>query len=159
MRQDQATIHRQHQAILEYTTIRSPLDGRTGIRQVDPGNIVQANGCRGSSSSRRDQTDRTVFTLAQQNLRAVTRGAGARPAEARARQRQCAHGRAGQVRWSTTRSTGDRHGEDQGGVSGMPACALAGQFVNVRLTVDTIRNAIVAPTARQRGRAAPMSMS
>jgi membrane fusion protein, multidrug efflux system len=25
---------------LDYTTIRSPIDGRTGIRQVDPGNIV-----------------------------------------------------------------------------------------------------------------------
>jgi membrane fusion protein, multidrug efflux system len=28
---------------LEYTTIRSPIDGRTGIRQVDPGNIVHAS--------------------------------------------------------------------------------------------------------------------
>jgi multidrug efflux system membrane fusion protein len=28
---------------LEYCTIRSPLDGRTGMRMVDPGNIVKAN--------------------------------------------------------------------------------------------------------------------
>jgi membrane fusion protein, multidrug efflux system len=27
---------------LDYTSIRSPIDGRTGIRQVDPGNIVHA---------------------------------------------------------------------------------------------------------------------
>jgi multidrug efflux system membrane fusion protein len=28
---------------LEYCTIRSPLDGRTGMRMVDPGNVVKAN--------------------------------------------------------------------------------------------------------------------
>ena len=28
---------------LDYTTITSPIDGRTGIRLVDPGNIVHAS--------------------------------------------------------------------------------------------------------------------
>ena len=32
---------------LEYTTIRSPIDGRTGIRQVDPGNNVHATDTTG----------------------------------------------------------------------------------------------------------------
>jgi len=28
---------------LNYTTITAPIDGRTGIRQVDAGNIIRAN--------------------------------------------------------------------------------------------------------------------
>lgn len=32
---------------LEYTTIRSPIDGRTGVRLVDPGNIVHASDTAG----------------------------------------------------------------------------------------------------------------
>jgi membrane fusion protein, multidrug efflux system len=36
---DEATID-SARTQLDYTTIRSPIDGRTGIRQVDPGNIV-----------------------------------------------------------------------------------------------------------------------
>src|SRR5262245_7986427 len=36
---DQAAIDNAR-AVLEYTTITAPLDGRTGIRQVDEGNIV-----------------------------------------------------------------------------------------------------------------------
>src|SRR6476646_5850212 len=38
---DQAAIENA-QALLGYTTITAPLDGRTGIRQVDEGNIVRA---------------------------------------------------------------------------------------------------------------------
>ena len=42
VRQDQAQIDNARTQ-LGYTTITSPLDGRTGMRQVDPGNIVHAS--------------------------------------------------------------------------------------------------------------------
>jgi membrane fusion protein, multidrug efflux system len=38
---DQATVD-YNQTQVDYTTIRAPIDGRTGIRQVDPGNNVYA---------------------------------------------------------------------------------------------------------------------
>ena len=41
---DQAAIDNA-KAILDYTTIVAPIDGRTGIRLVDEGNIVRALGC------------------------------------------------------------------------------------------------------------------
>ena len=41
MQQDQAQIDTARTQ-LSYTTIMAPIDGRTGIRQVDPGNIVHA---------------------------------------------------------------------------------------------------------------------
>ena len=43
---DQAAIDNVR-AILQYTTIVAPLDGRTGIRQVDEGNIVRASDATG----------------------------------------------------------------------------------------------------------------
>ena len=42
MQADQAAIDNA-QATLGYTTIVAPIDGRTGIRQVDEGNIVHAS--------------------------------------------------------------------------------------------------------------------
>ena len=39
---DQAAIENA-QATLSYTTITAPIDGRTGIRSVDEGNIVHAS--------------------------------------------------------------------------------------------------------------------
>ena len=36
-------------AFLDYTTILSPLDGRTGIRMVDEGNLVRASATSASS--------------------------------------------------------------------------------------------------------------
>ena len=41
VQQDQAQIDTARTQ-LSYTTITSPIDGRTGIRQVDAGNIVHA---------------------------------------------------------------------------------------------------------------------
>ena len=56
VQQDQAQIDTARTQ-LSYTTIVSPIDGRTGIRQVDPGNIVHAvdpTGMRGDHAARTD---------------------------------------------------------------------------------------------------------
>ena len=42
MQSDQAAVENA-QATLAYTTITAPIDGRTGIRMVDEGNIVRAS--------------------------------------------------------------------------------------------------------------------
>ena len=46
-------------AILDYTTIVAPIDGRTGIRMVDEGNIVRASDRPASSSSPRSSRSRS----------------------------------------------------------------------------------------------------
>lgn len=153
VRQDQATIDNT-KAILEYTTIRSPLDGRTGIRQVDPGNIVQANGLQGIVVITQIKPIAIVFTLAQQNLRAVTQALARGPLEARAldsdNSRTVEQGQVTVVDNQVDPATGTVKIK-----AVFPNAGLVlwpGQFVNVRLTVDTIRNAVVAPTAAvQRG--------
>jgi membrane fusion protein, multidrug efflux system len=51
---------------LDYTTIRSPIDGRTGIRQMDAGNIVHANDATGLVVLTQLHPISVVFTLPEQ---------------------------------------------------------------------------------------------
>ena len=55
-------------AILEYTDVVAPLDGRTGIRQVDQGNIVRASDATGIVIITQLQPLSILFTLPQQQL-------------------------------------------------------------------------------------------
>jgi membrane fusion protein, multidrug efflux system len=153
VRQDQATIDNT-KAILGYTTIVSPIDGRTGIRQVDQGNIVQAAGAAGIVVITQIKPIAIVFTLAQQNLRTVNAALARGPLRA--------------VALDSNNSTVIERGEvsvvdnQVDPATGtvkikaiFPNSGIAlwpGQFVNVRLTVDTLKDAVVAPTAAvQRG--------
>lgn len=56
------------QVNLNYTTIKSPIDGRTGIRQVDVGNIVHANDTNGVVVVTQLKPIFINFTLPEQNL-------------------------------------------------------------------------------------------
>jgi multidrug efflux system membrane fusion protein len=64
---DQASIDNA-KTMLSYTQIDSPIDGRTGIRLVDPGNIVHAADANGLVVITQLQPISVLFTLPQQNL-------------------------------------------------------------------------------------------
>jgi multidrug efflux system membrane fusion protein len=53
---------------LDYTTIRSPIDGRVGIRQVDVGNIVHASDSTGLVVVTQLRPISVIFTLPEQAL-------------------------------------------------------------------------------------------
>jgi multidrug efflux system membrane fusion protein len=57
---------------LDYTTITSPIDGRTGIRLVDPGNNVHAADTTGIVVVTQVQPISVIFTLPEEQLSAVT---------------------------------------------------------------------------------------
>lgn len=59
---DQAAVD-STQVNLDYTTLRSPIDGRTGIRQVDQGNIVHASDAGGLVVLTQLRPISIVFTL------------------------------------------------------------------------------------------------
>ncbi len=68
------------QTFVSYCTITAPIDGRTGVRQVDAGNIVHANDAISNSTGSmingivvitQLQPISVVFTLPQQNLQAI----------------------------------------------------------------------------------------
>ncbi len=67
---DQATIDNA-KVQLGYTHITSPLDGRTGIRLVDQGNIVHANDTEGLVVITQLRPISIIFTLPEQELNAV----------------------------------------------------------------------------------------
>jgi multidrug efflux system membrane fusion protein len=56
---------------LDYTSIRSPLEGRVGIRQIDQGNIIHAADTNGLVVITQLQPISVVFTLPEQNLRLI----------------------------------------------------------------------------------------
>ena len=68
--QDQAGIDNTR-ATLDYATIRSPIDGRTGIRIVDQGNIVHASDSTGIVTIAEIKPIAAIFNLPQQWLRQV----------------------------------------------------------------------------------------
>ena len=92
-------------AFLDYTTIVSPLDGRTGIRMVDEGNLVRASDA-GIVVITEIRPISVLFTLPQQQLAAVNKALakGALTVDALDTGGRTALDRA-RCRWSTTRST------------------------------------------------------
>jgi len=62
-----ASVENAHVA-LSYTTIAAPIDGRTGIRLVDQGNIVHANDANGLVVITQVQPISAIFTLPQDQL-------------------------------------------------------------------------------------------
>lgn len=74
VRQYQANVEADAAAIaaaqlnLDFCTITAPIDGIVGFRQVDIGNLVQANGTQGLVTIQQIHPIAVVFTLAQQDL-------------------------------------------------------------------------------------------
>jgi multidrug efflux system membrane fusion protein len=150
---DQAQIDNA-KAILEYTDVVAPLDGRTGIRQVDQGNIVRASDSTGIVIITQLQPLSILFTLPQQQLTDVIRakGRGEVPVEAFGSDNKTVidKGMLGPVDNQVDQTTGTIKLKAE-----FPNAEFQlwpGQFVNVRVQINTLRQVVVAPTsAVQRG--------
>jgi multidrug efflux system membrane fusion protein len=60
------------QVNVDYTRIVSPIDGRVGLRNIDPGNIVPANGTTGLCVITQLQPITVIFTIAEDEIDEVT---------------------------------------------------------------------------------------
>jgi multidrug efflux system membrane fusion protein len=69
---DQAAIDNA-QVQLNYTTITAPIDGRTGIRQADAGNIIRANDTNALVVLAQLKPISVIFTLPEQSLGEIQR--------------------------------------------------------------------------------------
>ncbi len=155
--QDQAQIDTAR-INLGYTTITAPIDGRTGIRQVDAGNIVHPSDATGLVVITQLQPVSVVFTLPQQELPAVAAAIRQGPAPVLA-YAQGANGSASKVLDHGTLTVLDNQVDPTTGTIKLKATfpnagetLWPGGFVGVRLQVDTARNAVVVPPAAvQRG--------
>jgi multidrug efflux system membrane fusion protein len=134
---------------LAYTRITSPINGRTGIRLVDPGNIVHAADTTGIVVVTQVQPISVIFTLPEEDLGAV---AGALTA--------------GQVRVTTLSRDGeaeldegtltliDNQIDQATGTVKLKATfnnahntLWPGQYVNARVQIRTDRAALTVPDA------------
>ena len=162
--QDQAQVQQDQAAIetartnLSYTTITAPIDGRTGIRQVDAGNIVHASDVTGLVVITQLHPISVVFTLPQQALSAVAaamqQGTPAVQADA-----EGSDGSPSAVLDNGTLTVLDNQVDPTTGTIKLKATfpnpgdkLWPGAFVDVRLLVRTAQNAVVVPPAAvQRG--------
>ena len=157
IQQDQAQIDTAR-TNLSYTVIASPIDGRTGIRQVDSGNIVHAADTTPLTVITQLQPISVVFTLPQQTLGAVAAAMRGGAPEVLALPQGVANdgetvldrGRVAVLDNTVDQSTGTIKLK---ATFPNPSLALwPGGFVNVRLLIETERNVVsVPPTAVQRG--------
>jgi membrane fusion protein, multidrug efflux system len=151
---DQAAIENA-QATFGYTTITAPISGRTGIRMVDEGNYVRASDASSVIVVISQLTPISVlFNLPQQDLDRVNSAFAQGPLAVDALRSDTnaviQHGRLTVVDNQIDSSTGTVKLKAE-----FPNATLQlwpGQFVNVRLLIDTLKQVVVIPTgAVQRG--------
>jgi multidrug efflux system membrane fusion protein len=141
-------------AMLSYTRIVAPIAGRTGLRLIDAGNIVHATDTTGVVVITQIRPIAIIFTLPQQELPAVNSAfaKGVLDVEALADDNRTVvdHGKLVVVDNQVDQTTGTVKLKAE--FPNQDLQLWPGQFVNVKLLVDTLNEAIVAPTAAvQRG--------
>ena len=140
---------------LAYSRISAPISGRLGLRLVDPGNIVRAGDTNGLVVITQLEPVAVVFTVPQDLLPAVMKRVQSGdqiPVEAWDRE-QRAKLAAG------TLASADNQVDPQTGTVKLKAQfanddrgLFPNQFVNVRMKLDTLRDAVIVPAAAvQRG--------
>ncbi len=157
VRSDAASIDN-YKAQLEFTTMRAPIDGRTGIRNVDAGNIIRASDANGLVVITQLKPMGLVFSLPQQNLRVVSAAMGKQAVGV-----QVLDSDNVTVLDTGTVTVVDNLVDQTTGTVKLKATfpnanlqLWPGQFVNVRVLVDTLKQVIIVPSsAVQRGPTGP----
>jgi multidrug efflux system membrane fusion protein len=140
---------------LAYTRITAPVSGRLGLRLVDPGNIVRAGDANGLVVITQVQPISVLFTVPQDQLPAVMKrlASGDKiPVEAwdREQRARLAAGVLASADNQVDPATGTVKLKAQ--FANEESALFPNQFVNVRMTLDTLRDVVVIPSAAvQRG--------
>jgi membrane fusion protein, multidrug efflux system len=154
VKNDQGTVEAA-KVNLVYTKITSPINGRVGLRLVDPGNIVHAADANGLLVITQLQPIAVVFTLPEDSAPKVMQkfSAGAK-LQAKVYNRDKS-----QLLATGLLLTPDNQMDPTTGTLKLKAVfdnkdntLFPNQFVNIRLLLDTLHNQVIAPAAAiQRG--------
>jgi multidrug efflux system membrane fusion protein len=152
VRSDQAAIDNAR-TILSYTDIIAPIAGRTGIRLVDEGNLVRGSDTTGIVVITQLRPITVLFNLPQQELPQLSKGLseGPLPLDALGQNgKPIDKGKLLVIDNQVDQTTGTVKLKAE-----FPNDNLQlwpGQFVNVRLLIETLNHIVVVPTAAiQRG--------
>lgn len=149
----------QAQLNLSYTHIAAPIEGRIGLRLVDPGNIVQTNDANGIAVVTRLSPITVIFTLPEVKLQSVLR-------RFRSGEKLIVvafdHEHSGELARGVLYAI-DNQIDSSSGTVKLRAEFKNGdeklypnQFVNAELTVETLKDVVLTPaTAIQRGAKGP----
>jgi multidrug efflux system membrane fusion protein len=132
---------------LDYADIRSPIDGRTGARQVDIGNLVHATDNSPLVTVTQLKPIFVSFTAPQKQFDAIRQAAAQAPVATEAwtegEQRQIAVGKLTLIDNQIDQTTGTIHLKAQ--FDNSDEALWPGEFVDIRLVVDTLKNAVTVP--------------
>jgi multidrug efflux system membrane fusion protein len=134
---------------LEYTRITSPIEGRTGIRLVDPGNIVHAAATTGIVVVTQVHPISVVFTLPEEDLGAVNAALAAGPVKVTTLSRdgktELDQGLLALIDNEIDQTTGTA--KFKATFSNSHNTLWPGQYVNARVLVRVAHDALTLPTA------------
>lgn len=135
---------------LDYTRITSPIDGRVGLRLVDPGNIVHAGDTNGLLVITQLQPITVVFTIAEDYISEVVtqlRAGHTLSVDAldRDQQKQLAHGSLLTLDNQIDNTTGTV--KLKANFANRDYKLFPNQFVNAKLLVRMLRGTTLVPTA------------
>ena len=154
---DQATID-SSRTTLSYTNVTSPIAGRTGIRDIDVGNLVHASDTTGIVTVSQIQPISVIFNVPQQELPRINKATLLNKLDAQALDATGAqvvdHGSLEVVDNTIDATTGTV--KLRANFPNPQLQLWPGIFVNVRLLVDTLHDAVTIPVgALQRGPTGP----
>ncbi len=139
---------------LDYTAITSPVDGRTGIRLVDPGNNVHASDTNGMVVVTQVEPISIIFTLPEESFEqlsdALRRGTVTATALSRDDKQELDQGTVGLIDNVIDQTTGTLRVKVT--LPNKQRRLWPGQFVNVRVMTQMLRQVLTIPaSALQRG--------
>lgn len=156
VQQDQGTV-KNDEGTVQYDEVQvgfchivSPITGRVGLRLVDPGNVVQANGGTVLAVITQIQPITVVFTVAEDTLGQIQprlRGRAKLPVEAydRTDQKKIATGALLTLDNQIDTTTGTV--KARASFLNKDSSMFPNQFVNTRLLIDTLVGATLIPTS------------
>jgi multidrug efflux system membrane fusion protein len=138
---------------LGYTQVRAPIAGRVGLRTVDIGNLVGSSDATGIAVITQQSPIDVEFAVPQDRLPALQQRIhdnATLPATAldRTRTRELAQGRFMALDNQVDTQTGTVKAKARFGNEG--AKLFPSQFVNIRLQVDVVKNAVTVPVTALR---------
>ena len=135
---------------LDYCQIKSPVDGRAGLLLVDPGNYVQTNGSVILVNINTLNPISVIFSLAEDYIPKIFEltAKDSTPvvlAYDRQQEKLLATGQLSSVDSQVNTSTGTINLKAD--FDNTPIVLFPNQFVNIRLLLATLKNAVIIPTA------------
>ena len=133
---------------LDYAALRSPIDGVTGIRQVDTGNLIQANSQQTLVTITQIQPIYVIFTLPEADIdrvrEAMAKGTLSIQAFLADDQKMIAQGTLDLIDNTVDQTTGTVKLKAE--FANADRALWPGQFVNAHVVLDTVHDGITVPS-------------